>query len=96
MRELFNEAKWKKTHRTIYVMQVIQVGFYKFMACFQRLERYISERSAMRRVYIVGFAISRAKYWAKAFIYQLIIIIIASHIWYSRRNDQPNCSVHLT
>ena len=48
---------------TIYVMQVIQVGFYKFMACFQRLERYISERSAMRRIYIVGLAISRAKYY---------------------------------
>ena len=57
-----SQMKKNSQNRTIYVMQVIQVGFYKFMACFQRLERYISERSAMRRVYIVGLAISRAKY----------------------------------
>ena len=44
-------------------MQEIQGCFYKFMACIQRLKLYISERLAMRCLYIVGLAISRAKYY---------------------------------
>lgn len=36
---------------------------FTFMTCIQRLERYISEMSAMRRVYIVGLAVPRAKYY---------------------------------
>ena len=52
-----SQMKKNPQNCTFYVMKVIQVRFCKFIAFFQRLERYISERSAMRRVYIVGLAI---------------------------------------